>query len=69
MVPYNDLFAKMTLKQQDNFYNKICNLLSRLEEAEKKDKKSEACSILAEVFGVDFPVKTERSYVGHSESA
>ena len=39
------------------------------EEAEKKDKKSEACSILAEVFGVDFPVKTERSYVGHSESA
>ena len=69
VVPYNDLFAKMTLKQQDNFYNKICNLLSRLEEAEKKDKKSEACSILAEVFGVDFPVKTERSYVGHSESA
>jgi hypothetical protein len=67
--PYNDLFAKMTLKQQDTFYNKLCNMLSSLEEAEKKDKKSEACSILAEVFGSDFPVKTERSYVGHSESA
>lgn len=69
VVPYNDLFEKMTLKQQDNFYNKLCNMLSRLEEAEKKDKKTEACSILAEVFGRDFPVKTERSYVGHSESA
>ena len=67
--PYNDLFAKMTLNQQDTFYNKLCNMLSSLEEAEKKDKKSEACSILAEVFGSDFPVKTERSYVGHSESA
>ena len=69
VVPYNDLFAKMTLRQQDNFYNKLCNMLSRLEEAEKKDKKTEACSILVEVFGSDFPVKTERSYVGHSESA
>ena len=69
VVPYNDLFAKMTLKQQDNFYNKLCHMLSRLEEATKKEKKSEACSILAEVFGSDFPVKTERSYVGHSESA
>lgn len=69
VVPYNNLFAKMTLRQQDNFYNKLCNMLSRLEEAEKKNKKSEACSILAEVFGSDFPVKTERSYVGHSESA
>lgn len=67
--PHNDLFAKMTFRQQDNFYNKLCTMLSKLEEAEKKDKKSAACSILAEVFGSDFPVKTERSYVGHSESA
>lgn len=69
VTPYNDLFAKMSDKQQDNFYDKICTMLSKLEEAEKKDKKSEACSILVEVFGSDFPVKTERSYVGHSESA
>lgn len=69
VLPYNDLFAKMTAKQMDAFYEKICALTSKLEEVEKQTKKSEACSILAEIFGSDFPVKTERSYVGHSESA
>ena len=69
VLPYNDLFAKMTAKQQDAFYGKICTLLSKLEEVEKQTKKSEACSILTDIFGSDFPVKTERSYVGHSESA
>ena len=59
----------MTEKQQNNFYDELCTMFSKLEEAEKKDKKSEACSVLAEVFGSDFPIKTERSYVGHSESA
>lgn len=59
----------MTVKQQNDFYNKVCNMSSKLQEVEKKDKKSEACSILVELFGSDFPVKTERSYVGHSESA
>ena len=67
--PYNDLFAKMTLSQQDNFYDQICSMISLLEEAEKKTKKSEACSIMTKIFGSDFPVKTDRSYVGHSESA
>lgn len=69
VTPYNDLFAKMTERQQNNFYNELCAMFSKLEEAEKKDKKSEACRVLAEVFGNDFPVKTERSYVGYSESA
>ncbi len=67
--PWNDLFAKMTAKQQDSFYKKLSDMLASLENAEKKTKKSEVCSILADLFGSDFPVKTERSYVGHSESA
>lgn len=67
--PYNNLFAKMTLAQQDDFYDKICSMISKFEEAEKKTKKSEVCSIMAEIFGSDFPIKTDRSYVGHSESA
>ena len=49
--------------------NKICTMVSKLDNAEKQSKKSEVCSILAEIFGDEFPVKTERSYVGHSESA
>lgn len=69
VLPYNNLFAKMTAKQQNNLYNKVCNIVTTLEEVEKKDKKSEACTLLVELFGSDFPVKTERSYVGHSESA
>ena len=69
VLPNNDLFAKMTAKQQDAFYDKIYTLSSKLEEVEQQNKKSEACCILAEIFGSDFPVKTERSYVGHSVSA
>lgn len=67
--PYNDLFSKMSSKQQENFYNKLSNMLSKLEETEMKDKKAEACKVLVKVFGNDFTVKTDRSFVGHSESA
>ena len=67
--PFNDLFEKMTVQQQDDLYDKVCSMISMLEEAKKQTKMAEACRILVEVFGTDFPVKTERSYVGHSESA
>lgn len=67
--PRNELFDKMTRKQQNEFHDKICNMISKLEDAEKQTKKAEACRILAEVFGSEFPVTVDRSYVGHSESA
>ena len=67
--PFNDLFSKMTQNQQDSFYDKISTLFSNLEKAEKQTKRSEACKIMVEIFGNDFPVTTERSLVGHSESA
>lgn len=69
VTPRNNLFDKMTAKQQDNVYNEICNMLAKLEEVEGKTRKSEACSLMVEIFGEEFPVKTDRSYVGHSESA
>ena len=65
----NDLFEKMTVNQQEEFYSKICKMQDKLAQVEKKTKRSEACSVLVEIFGEDFPVKTDRSYVGHSESA
>ena len=69
VIPFNDVFERMTVQQQDDLFDKVCAMLSRLEEAEKQTKMAEACRILVDVFGTDFPVKTERSYVGHSESA
>ena len=67
--PYNDLFSKMTIIQQDDFHNKLSAMKSKLADVEKKEKKSEACKALADIFGSDFPIIAERSYVGTSESA
>lgn len=67
--PYNDLFSKMTSAQQDDFHSKLTNLKSSLAEVENTDKKAEACKVLAKIFGDDFPINADRSYVGTSESA
>ena len=67
--PYSELLAKMTEKQMDAFYNKTVDLASKLEEAKNKELLSEKCTILQEVFGDKFPIKTEKSIVGSSESA
>ena len=67
--PHNNLFEKMTNKQMNNFYNEICTMHSKLTEVEGKEKKSEACQVMTDIFGEDFPVVVERSYVGTSESA
>ena len=67
--PSNDLFEKMTEKQQNDFYNEIETLISKLEAVENEGKKSDACKVMTEIFGEDFPVTVEKSYVGTSESA
>ena len=69
VAPGNNLFEKMTPKQQNSFHDKVVTVISKLEEAEKKKKRSDACKIMAEIFGNDFPVTVEKSYVGTSESA
>jgi len=67
--PYNNLFEKMTNKQIDGFYKKISDMASKLEEVKGKNKKSEACKLLIELFGTEFPATVDKSYVGTSESA
>ena len=69
MKPRNNLFEKMTAKQQNDFYHKIDALISKLEAVENEGKKSDACKVMTEIFGEDFPVTVEKSYVGTSESA
>lgn len=67
--PYNNLFSKMTDKQMEDFYQKIDKMLGKLKEVKEKKKRSEACTILTELFGEDFPVTVDKSMVGTSESA
>lgn len=67
--PYNDLFSKMSKLQQNDFHSKLSTMKSKLVEIENIDKKSEACKVLVQIFGNDFPIKADRSYVGTSESA
>ena len=69
VMPGNNLFEKMSSYQQNNFYKKVDAAISKLEDAETKTKKTEACKIMTELFGDDFPVAVERSFVGTSESA
>lgn len=67
--PFNDLFEKMSEKQMEKFYQKIEVMISKLEDVKGKEKRSEACSILVDLFGEDFPVTVDKSMVGTSESA
>lgn len=67
--PYNNLFEKMTINQMETLYQELDKMITKLEDAQKKTKRSEACTLMTELFGKDFPVTTDRSYVGTSESA
>lgn len=67
--PYNKMFEKMTEKQMESFYQKLDSMLGKLDDVKTKEKRSEACSILVDLFGDDFPVTVDKSMVGTSESA
>lgn len=71
--PHNDLFEKMTLKQKTAFYDEVVKMDDILDKVADKiaDKKplSEQCELLQDLFGSDFPVLSDRSIVGTSESA
>lgn len=67
--PGNDLFEKMTDKQMENFYQKVVSMSTKLDDVKTKEKKADACSILVNLFGTDFPVTVDKSMVGTSESA
>lgn len=63
--PKSDLFEKMTNKQMEAFKAKLEGLLTALESARSKLDVHDACVILAQQFGTDFPVppKQESSKV------
>ena len=67
--PYNDLFGKMTIKQKTDLHNEIESMMETLRQADDKVSLSEKCELLQEIFGSDFPVLSDRSIVGTSESA
>lgn len=67
--PNNDLFEKMTFKQKSTFREKIVAMDDKLEEVRKESTLSDKCILLAELFGTDFPILSNRSMVGSSESA
>lgn len=67
--PRNNLFEKMTDKQMESFYQKVLSMATKLDEVKIKEKKADACTILVDLFGADFPVTVDKSMVGTSESA
>lgn len=67
--PQNNLFDKMTENQMETLYQEVSTMLDKLNKVKEKGKKSEACEILVELFGADFPVTVDKSLVGTSESA
>jgi len=56
VVPYSDLFEKMTNIQMAYFKQKLTNLLDAIREAQEKADPVEACKILQQQFGEDFPI-------------
>ena len=54
--PYKDVYYKMTLNQLDNYAGKVDDLLEALVAAKDEESTHEACKILRQVFGDDFPL-------------
>lgn len=67
--PYNDLFGKMTIKQKTDFHNEMAKMIETLKQVHEKVSLSGKCELLQDIFGTDFPVLSDRSVVGTSESA
>lgn len=58
--PYKNVYYKMSLNQQNNFYEKISDLLEVLENVHAEDSDHEASKLLQKVFGSDFPLAEDK---------
>lgn len=75
--PGNDLFEKMTNKQMADFKTKLEDLKTALKDTQDEVDIHEACKILKDVFGEDFPVppkdetgqKKSQAFISSSASA
>ena len=54
--PYKNVYYKMTLKQLNNYYEKVTALLDALVAAQNEESEAEASKILRKIFGDDFPL-------------
>lgn len=60
--PYTDVFSKMTINQQENFYEKICKLSDSLIEVKNEKDLVEKCKKLNKILGDDFEVPEQEEY-------
>jgi hypothetical protein len=60
VVPQNDLLEKMSNKQMANFKDRLEDLGNALENAQEEPDPVEACRILTQEFGDDFPVPDKK---------
>jgi len=58
--PYNDVFSKMTNIQMENFKSELEDLKQGLQDASDEPDPHEACKILCNYFGDDFPVPEKK---------
>lgn len=68
-TPYNDLFAKMTLKQTTAFHDKLVAMDNVLDDVASKTALSDKCSLLIGLFGDSFPALSDKSVLQSTESA
>jgi len=66
LEPYKNVYYKMSLKQQDGFYEKVDALLEALQTAKNEESDHKASKILQGVFGDEFPLVED---IKRSESA
>ncbi len=69
VLPYNNLFVKMTDNQCKDFKERLQNLLANLKKAKDESDPHEACKILKREFGDDFPVPAKQSTGQHRRAA
>jgi len=72
--PYKNVYYKMTEKQLNSYYERICDLVEVLEAAESQELKCEASKLLRKIFGDDFPLvedskKTKKPYIPTGNNA
>ena len=60
-MPESDLLSKMTDKQMEDFEAKLNALLAALDEARDAVDPVDACEILQDKFGDDFPVPERKA--------
>jgi hypothetical protein len=61
IAPFCDLFEKMTDDQMTKFREKLISLLATLQQAQEKADPVDACKLMQDQFGEDFPVPIRSS--------